>query len=445
MGRISYIVRCFDAGGLTTDFTNEDVSGLYLTRRFSESGYGVGRLCRSVLKCEIPDCLLDRNGRIDVFYSTDGVSFHSFGSFFVTERIQSDGRLRIRAEDCLSRLEQPFTPTLASGETSIDMTDAVFEIGRLCGVDIDHMEVSFAGYRFPSVPRCSCKRMFEYCCSAVGADIYTSSGLTVKLKPAVSFEAYSSGRTLHSFKAAASGCDGHIQVLLTARDADMNSTLHIPYGTSERAELAKQGIFYYPENIQTSDRYLLHAVCPAATEEMCSALCGATDGKRLMGLGFDCKTAAADCDILPGTRIIFEEDGGCYVAAEAALRLSGTGIFARLSAESRTEEEFPRLGRIESELRRRTEENAVYTDVCLDRSGLKFYRGADGGKSEIGGLTVRDDFGISSPEPIQEPTPNSVIEVSDNVTEVYYDDYKLRMTFTAVQGGESYTAEVLPI
>ena len=447
MGRVSYIIRCYDAGGLTTDFTNGQISSLYIRRRMSEGGYGVGRLCRSVLSCEIPDYLLDLNGRIDVFCMLEQGTYELMGSFFVSERARCGGRLKVKAEDCLSRLEQPFTPLLTDGTSSIGMTEAVFEIGRLCGVEIDQSAVSFMGYVFPAVPRCSCRRALEYCCSAVGANAYTGGGMQIILRPTMSLTAFSSASDAHSSTNPSSGFEAHVQVLLTTREADINSTLHIPYAEEERAELLRQGIFFYPHDIQASDRYLLHAVCPAATAEMCAALYTAVQGKQFAGLGFDCKTAAADCDILPGTQIVFAEEDGYFVASEVRLRLSGAGVFAELSAELRTEEEFPRLGRIEAELLRRTEENAIYKDVCLDRSGLNFYRegGSGGEKSSVGGLSVRDDYGIAVPEPIAEPTPARVVDVEDSITDIYYTDYKIRMVFSETETGETYTTEVIPL
>lgn len=66
---------------------------------------------------------------------------------------------------------------------------------------------------------------------------------------------------------------------------------------------------------------------------------------------------------------------------------------------------------------------------------------------KIGSITAHRLFGLIAPEPIHEPTPSKLVEVEDNITDMYYESsgYKIRMVFSETETGETYTTEVIPL
>lgn len=81
--------------------------------------------------------------------------------------------------------------------------------------------------------------------------------------------------------------------------------------------------------------------------------------------------------------------------------------------------------------------------IVIADDGLQFMRSGD----KIGGLTARQDYGLSAPEAVIEPMPLKVVDTDTDVTEIYYTDYKIRMTFTELEdeAGETYITEVIPL
>lgn len=438
---LTLLAVCYLSDGTTVEYGNSDISDVTLTRRFDGDCWQRGCLCVSELTVTLPESNFPENGRIDLFFNTGGALYTSLGSFYISMRTSYGSRVKLVCGDIMSVLSQPFY--LSSDAESLLMEDAVDTIAQLCGVNIYHTQSSFLGYVFPSVPSVSCAQLLRYCCAAVGADAYAGSGNEIHILSAGGHRLIEAGNSEHGSRGVMSGSKQHFQVLLMSKDTSMTSTYHLSMTEETLESLAKKGIYCSPQLMSVKESRIVRAVCPAATQDMCDNLYNYLENVRLSACGLESTMLRCNCDILPGDEVRFDDrPAERFIVSDVSLRFDCKGISARIKAQPREESEFAYVDRVSESIKRNVERDAVYANAAMTDAGIKLYRRRDSKDVCIGAVEVNEDYCVSTPEPVFEPIP-TIEKPQDNVFDLVYEDYTVRLTVTKSGSETTYTREVM--
>lgn len=364
----SYAINFYDGDIGLGGFTGEDITAgsMVISKTAASSSVTAGAISVTQFTAEVPYFNPPTGVRAEVTATRNGRTLLS-AVYYVTAREHTGSRLRITAQDCLSKLDVPFEYTLAEGTTSVDLYDAVCRVTEITGIEFWGSQYC-AGYVFPSVPTGRCRDIISQAAAACGANVIAVGAASAEFIDSTNAGLAAIPATAHAKIDKVSPAAPQVYQAIVSSSSVSICTGNLQLTEEETAQLNADGIYYSPMGFGYPNRSTVTAVCGAASQAMADAVAAKVTAWN-PGCGYRCTAALVDCDIRLYTRVIFgERPDDVFRAENVRLRLCSDGIYAELSAEEKNVRDAEYSSKYQRQLDGKLEAGKPYASVSTDGS-----------------------------------------------------------------------------